>query len=92
MIPSPMHWRPGENLKMRKPKLPQIAKIHLKHHHFCDIFWHLLFIFGGCRWEIRNMFLFSSRLWREDEAILAHIVSTEKDSTVASQGFCCGYE
>lgn len=37
-------------------------------------------------------FLFSSRLWREDEAILAHIVSTEKDSTVASQGFCCGYE
>jgi len=41
MIPSPMHWRPGENLKMRKPKLPEITKIHLKHHDFWDIFWHL---------------------------------------------------
>lgn len=39
-----------------------------------------------------HLFLFSTRFLKEDEAILEHIVSIEKGSTVASQGFCCGYE
>ena len=51
------------HLKMRKPKLPQIAKIHLKHHHFLRYFLASMLIFGGCRWEIRNIFYFQPDCW-----------------------------